>query len=144
MNEFNIEQYLSQEDMKETAKEAFRDKCSDCLEKDFERILSNIAYDVVWKAADEVLDNELQVKLKGKVEKVIDNLTDFAVFKQPDSWSRQPNKAYTLLMEVVEDSKPLIEQRVETIITSFDGKDFKLDMNERLEDMISVRLFGEL
>ena len=143
MDSFNIEQYLSEDDMKEIAKDAFREKCEKCLETDFERILSNIAYSVIWKASDDVLDGQLQHKLKAKVEGVIENLTDFSVFKSPDSWSRESNKSYKLLQEVVEDSRPLIEQRVKEIIKGFDGKDFKLDMNYRLEDMISQRLFGE-
>lgn len=143
MSDFKFEEYLSQDEMKDIAKEAFRSKCEESLEKDFDRVLGNIAYDVIWKASDDVLNGELHTRLQERVHKVIDNLTEFAVFKSPDSWGRDSNSAYKLLQDVVVESKPLIEDRVKTIINSFDGSDFNLDVNCRLEDRISQRLFGE-
>ena len=54
----DFSKYLTEDEMRDIAEQEFRDMVRNKSSKDLERIISNSAYQVVWKAVDESLDNE--------------------------------------------------------------------------------------
>ena len=54
--DFKVEDYLSEEEMIQIAKDAFREQCMKRSAADFERIITNSAHHVVWDSMDEFCD----------------------------------------------------------------------------------------
>ena len=81
----NIEEYLTEEEMKEIAQQEFRKCISHQSKESLERIINNSAYQVVWSAVDESLDGEAIGILKEKVIEIIGDMSAFNVFATPRS-----------------------------------------------------------
>lgn len=84
----DIDEYLSENERKEIAKEAFKDACIGKFkdESEVKRIISNSAYDIVYDLVDKQFDIKLETILKDKVHEIVTNLTAFNIFKKPDAW----------------------------------------------------------
>lgn len=108
----DFSKYLTQDEMKDIAEQEFREVIRNKSNKDLERIISNSAYQVVWKAVDESLDNEAINILKQKVLDIISDMTEFNVFCKPNAWDRKENMAHEILVQTVRDNHSLIEQKV--------------------------------
>ncbi len=77
----DLEDYLTEEMKIEIAKEAFRDQCLDKFREDSERIFSNVAYKAVWQIVDEVFDGKAAQVVAEKIPKIIDELSEYSVFR---------------------------------------------------------------
>lgn len=78
----NIEDYLDKEEIKELISY----EISKSAKNDAERILSNTAYSVVFDAVDKALDNKAKDIIKEKTLDIINNLSDFCLFRRADAW----------------------------------------------------------
>jgi len=109
-----IEDYLDGDEIKEIAREAVSANFSKHFidEKSVERILSNLAYDLVYQKVDEVGGQALNEYLPSKVKEIIEGLTEFNLFKKPDAWSRESNSGYQILERALLENKELISQKV--------------------------------
>ena len=100
----NIEEYLTEEEMKEIAQQEFRKHISHQSKESLERIINNSAYQVVWSAVDESLDGEAKGILKKKVIEIIGDMSAFNVFATPNAWDRKENMAHSILVQTVKDN----------------------------------------
>ena len=108
-----IEDYISEDEKYQIAKDIFTEQCRLRSKEDFERIINNSAYSVVWQAVDECFDEDAQQMLRDKVVAIIDRMTYFNVFSVPNAWDRQENMAYGVLMQSVRDNKDKIDAMIE-------------------------------
>ena len=144
MNDLKFEDYLSEDEIKTIMQEALRDKVNSYLDKDFERMLNNAAYHIVWKEVDNVIDGTFKSQLEKNVQKQMVSFTEFNLFQKPDAWSRETNSAYKLLMQSIENNKHLLDERVKEIVNNLQPReDWQLDLDVRIGDLIMERLFNK-
>ncbi len=144
MNDLKFEDYLSESEIKTIMQEALRDKVNYYLDKDFERMLTNTAYHIVWKEVDTVIDGTFKSQLEKNVQKQMTSFTEFNLFQKPDAWSRETNSAYKLLMQSIENNKHLLDERVKEIVNNLQPReDWQLDLDVRIGDLIMERLFNK-
>uniref|UniRef100_A0AB39AJU3 Uncharacterized protein n=1 Tax=Vibrio phage P018-4 TaxID=3229728 RepID=A0AB39AJU3_9CAUD len=142
--DIKLEDYLTEEEIKDTLRQALRDKFDTYLEQNWERVCNNAAYNVVWKSVDEVIDGTFKQQLEDNVQKVMKNFNEFNLFRKPDAWDREPNSAYKLLMESVQNNKHLIDERVQEVIKGLQPReDWNIDLDCRIGDLILTKLFNE-
>jgi len=125
MADINIDNYLTEEEKVEIAREAFREHCVKRSQQDFERIITNSAYHVIWEAVEESFDGDLEEVLKKKVYQIIEDMDNFNVFRTPNVWDRIPNTPFHILLETVKDNKDLIDTKVKQAVGSLTKKDMK-------------------
>lgn len=111
--EIEINDYISEDEKRQIVIEAFTEQCRNRSAEDFERIISNSAYNVVWQAVDKCLDDNATEMLSEKVVKIIHELSFFSVFQRPDAWDRVDNQAYGVLMDVVRSNKDGLNDALE-------------------------------
>ena len=142
--EIKLEDYLSEEEIKDTLRQALRDKCESYIDGNFERVVSNAAYHVVWESVDEVIDGTFRQQLEENVQNIMKNFSEFNLFKKPDAWDREPNSAYKLLMDSVNNNKHLIDERVQEVVKGLQPReDWNIDLDCRIGDLIMTKLFND-
>lgn len=139
----NIDDYLSDEEKKQIAKEAFRDACMRRSKDDFERILSNAGYDLVQKSVDEAMDGNMAEVIKTKSLEIINGLTAFSVFKEKDIWDKEESSAWKILQGAVRDNKTLLEEKVAEIIGNLGHGVVRELLEKELLDALVARVVKE-
>lgn len=136
----NIDDYLSEDEKRQIARDEFRAACARRSAADFERILSNAAYDLVRKEVDDAFDGDMVDTVRAQAVKVINGLSSHTVFSPPNAWDRNASKGYTYLQEAVEAARPAMVERVLTIIDTMSA----VDLRERIEDLVCDAIIGKL
>lgn len=136
----NIDDYLSDEEKRQIARDEFRAACARRSADDFERILSNAAYDLVRKEVDEAFDGCMVDTVRANALKVIRELSSFTVFNRPNAWDNEACKGWTYLQEAIEAAKPAISERVLAIIAEMDGDDLRGRLDGLIGDVIVSKL----
>lgn len=139
MSSFNIEDYLTDDEKKEIAKQVWMEKLSAKFEKDQERIISNAAYQIVSTMCDEVVPN-FNSLLVEKVKGVITGLSAHTVFNKLDAWHRDGNSSYHLLKDIVASKKERINNKVDNIIDSLNPSLTDIDIDYEIRQMLLKRL----
>jgi transcription termination factor NusB len=125
MNTINLEDYLSEDDKIAIAKDAFREHCAKMVQKDFERIITNSAYHVIWEAVAEQFDGDLEETLKSNVYDIINDMSAFTVFRTHNAWNRTANTPFETLCNSVKANKDLLDAKVKQAIGNLTKKDMK-------------------
>ena len=141
--EINIDDYISEEERKRIAEEEYRSVIRNYVNVDKERILTNYAYRVVQKLVDEAFNEDLNQILVGKVEKIINDLSAYSVFKRKDAWDKDESKGYKYLEQAVDKHKDLVEDRVVEIINNLDPSDFHYKLEQLMYQVVENRLLGK-
>ena len=134
----NVEDYLTDYDIKEILKEEIRDSVKIHMkdENNIKRILSNLCYDIVYKMVDEIFNDDLENILTVKVKSVINNINHFTIFKEPSAWDREPNKVYKVLQKEIESHFGRIKEIVKESIDTETMKKLKENIDEKIQDAI--------
>lgn len=106
--ELDIEEILTPEEIKLVAKSVLEQK----LKANYERVLSNSAYRVVWDAVDEVLDNKAKEMVRDNVLKIIEEMSAFVVFRSSNGWGDMDSDALQIVKQTVHDNEELIKSKV--------------------------------
>ncbi|MCG2597359.1 hypothetical protein [Achromobacter insuavis] len=136
----NIDDYLGEEEKRQIARDEFRAACARRSAADFERILSNAAYELVQKEVDAAFGGDMVEVVRTKAVEVINKLSDFTVFRRPDAFDREPSKGWTYLQEAIEAAKPAMAERVLAIIAEMDGDDLRGRLDGLIGDVIVSKL----
>lgn len=118
-----IENYLTENEKHDIARQVFKDLCAAKFSKDFERIISNAAYDCASKIVEDSIGESMNEMIADKAKVIIDELKAFTVFKKPDVWDRDSSKAYKVLMDCVYEERDLIKEKVNKAIQNLSKKD---------------------
>jgi len=145
MNEItiDIDNYLTEVEKRQIAREEFRSACARRTQEDFERILSNAAYSLVQKEVDAAFDGNMVDTVRDKAIKVINELNNFNVFRAPNSWDTEPSKGWTYLQEAIESAKPAISQRVLAIVAALESGELRERINDLIGDVIVNKLTSQ-
>jgi predicted transcriptional regulator YdeE len=136
MMEIKIEDYLSEEEIKEICKDVLYQKISeDMRELNVNDIIAGISYAEVAAMVDTYVgeDDFCKKEIPEKVHRVIDDLSTYTVFRRADVLERKNSIAYDIMQEECRASRPLIKARVEQIIN-----EYKFPQLERDEIMYTI------
>lgn len=126
----NIQDYFSDEQIKEIAEEelraAFRQKFR--KEADVERVITNLSVEYVHALVAEQWDGDFDELLRDKVREAIEKGVGYHVFRRKDAWDRTESLAVSILDEECRNSRPLIRECVEKHIREYPFSE--LDRNE--------------
>ncbi len=143
----NIEDYLSELEIKEIAKEQLEYSFKELFRKeaDIERILSNISHEFVFDLINSQCDCDLEQILKDTIKDTLQNKDiSFYLFRRKDAWDRSESPMIKIIDEEVINSRPLIKEMIEKHIEKYPFNE--LDENEivdTISDVIKERLFGD-
>jgi hypothetical protein len=133
----NIEDYLDNEDIKELISY----EISKSAKNDAERILSNTAYGVVFEAVNKALDGQMQETIKAKVVEIINELSDFNVFRATDAWGNPETVGTKILNEAIEENRQAIKEKVKETVDGYDiSSQIELRLEDSLEDILLTAL----
>jgi hypothetical protein len=142
--EINIDEYITEEEKKLIAKEAFKEACwlkfKD--ENAVQRIITNSAYDIVYKMVDEHFNLNLELMFEDKVVETINTMNWFHLFKKPDAWSRESNSAYQILERALLDNKELIESNVKEHLPEATMQAIKADLKGYIQGAVNRHYDG--
>jgi len=142
----NIEDYLSESEIKEIAKEELQYSFRQLLKKetDIERILSNISHEFVFDLINSQCDCDLEQILKDKIKETLqDEDISYYLFRRKDAWDRSESPLVKIMDEECTNSRPLIKKKIEEHIKEYPFNE--LDRNEigyTISEVINERLFG--
>jgi hypothetical protein len=143
----NIEDYLSQEEMQEIAKEEFTYAISEKFrsDSDIERIISNLAYNFLFKAVDAAIGTDSFELIKTNVIEVLkdDSNIRYCLWRKKDAWDNYESPAVTILNKAIEDNRELIENRVFEMVSNYDFKEAKDEIYDVVCNAIEKQLFGK-
>ena len=132
--EIDIKEYLSYSDLKEIAREQMSVLVAAHLkdEEAVKRIISNTAYELIYKMVDDVLDSKLEELLRDKVAELVSSMTTYNIFNKPDAWSRETNTAYDILRKAVLDN----EKRIQGIVSDNIDRQALAIMKEDIREIV--------
>lgn len=136
----DIEEYLSQEEIKCIVIQEFRSHIQQHFKKesDMQRILTNTAYLTIYKELNEITDNQAEKIIKDKLNELLQKPLYFGeVFKCKDVWDKDESKAFKILMNVVEENKQLLSEKVKDCIHNLPKKDIQPTIKEAVLKKIS-------
>ena len=148
--EIEINEYLDQETMRQMAEDAFRDAVRRELsrESEVQRILSNISYDIVQQAVNEVVPRYKDIIVENVKKQLDDFHASYYIFRRKDAWEKENGVGTDILNEEVRAEKDKIVQKVKDAIDSFDARAlvadvFRAEIKDAAEKLgtLSDRLF---
>ena len=105
--DIKVEDYLSTEELRQIAADAFTEAMRNKISEDLDRILSNAAYHAVWQKVDEIIAK--------KAVEVINDLTTFSVFRAPDRFGPS-NHCWDVVVASVRKNSDLVDAAVKKAI----------------------------
>lgn len=112
----NYTDYLDVDVIKNICVEVLRSK----LNKEAERILSNMSYDIAHGIINEILTPEQLDMVKKKTEDILSDVSSYNVFRAKNVWDRDESVAYKALREAMVENTPLIHEKVKEAIINHD------------------------
>lgn len=140
--EFEVSDYLNDNEIKKCIMVGIVRSIDEYManEDNFERVMSNLAYKIIWDGIDELMkEKEVDLKsmLEGKVINIIDKLSVFEVFNT-GGWGSKRTYGMDMIDETLKAKKTLIEEKVEQLINeySINSNNFKDDIKDVVEEQI--------
>lgn len=138
----NIDDYLTEEDRRQIARDEFRAACARRSHADFERILSNAAYDLVQKEVDAAFDGNMAEIIRSKSTEIIKGLTGFSVFRAPSAYDKEASKAWQYMQEAIEAARPVLHERMLAIVAEMDHDELRASIDRQIGEVIINKLTG--
>lgn len=115
--EIDISTYLSESDKKEIVTNEFRRAIRESLNSgsEIENILSNAAYLSVFKETNELVENAKE-RILHKVNEILDDPTNYCIFRNNYLTNEPESLASKLLDEAVRNNKGLFNEKVHKVI----------------------------
>ena len=136
----NIEDYLSEEEIKEICKDSVRcailRQYGNTKEADIDRLVTNLSYEYVFRAVTDAFGEDAKQKIQDTVAKLLkkDDTIRYLMFRRADAWDRSEAPGLTILNNAIKDNEELIRNRVKEEIEKYDLASF--DLKYRFEEMI--------
>ncbi len=143
MGDIDFSKYLTEEERKSIAEDAFRQNCAERFKADAERIFSNSAYHAVEKLVNEAHDGKTSEIIAAKTLEVINSLSTYTVFGRKDSWERQDSEGYKALNDAIIRHKSAIDERLKKLIDELDPVELTEMLRERAAELLDEELFGK-
>lgn len=118
--EIDLDEYLTQEDKREIAREEFRQMLHEKFtsEQQTERLLGNLSYHIIGKMVDEQINGDHKKVIFDKVTESIANRENWAyhIFRRKDVWEKEDSLGQRYVNEAIMTNKHFIAEKVETEI----------------------------
>lgn len=132
----NIEDYLSDYEIKEIVKEELREKIKSNIERNgVSRFISNIGYHNVLEIINKEIP-EYENLVKEKTKEVIEGLTSFSVFRKADLVEREDSLGQKYLEKAIEDNKDIINNKVIEIFNQLGKQDIAYEISSIIEEKL--------
>lgn len=134
--DINIEDYLSDNEIKSIVEEEFRNKIKNMFstEKEISRIITNLGYYNTFKIIEEEVPN-FKNNIKEQTKKQCENISSYCVFREKDSYSNE-SLGQKYLEEAIENNKEIINKKVVEIMNDLSKEDIANEICSVLEDKI--------
>ena len=140
--EIDVRDYLSEEEIKQICIEEIRHKVNrQFQEKDLERIISNSAYYKVFGIVDDLLPGDYAERIVKNVEEIIDNSTDFALFRWHYDAKNPESVGAKIIDETVRDNKQKIIDALNDYL-DIQLNENKSELYEKFIEMIQDRMWN--
>lgn len=144
--EIEIDDYLSEDEKKELAKEAFKELCKQTLipkagsgnaEAEIVRIAGNAAYASVIDEINSIYNTDMRQRIKEGVMKILEKGDyKFTMFYHDRYGYGDDAVGYTIMKDCVQKNREMIEQHVKSAIENFDyNKEVAAAVADRVEEM---------
>lgn len=107
-----VEDYLSNEEIKEICKDYVRSTLYGHSDAHKERVLLNMAYNSAHSIIDDILTDVDKVRLRKDVLKLLKNPSSTMIFRKKDAWGSEDSAAYLEVKRTVAENLDLIRSRV--------------------------------
>lgn len=144
----NLEDYLSEEEIREECKYAIRKIIYETYSKESSqnRLISNLSYEILFKEISKCINEDAKTLITKQVIELIkqpDNIR-YLLFRKKDAWDKEESIGYTILKQAIKDSENLIKEKVEEAIKNYNlgGADEIRDaIMDCFADKIDEKLF---
>ena len=144
MFEIKVEDYLTEDEIKEIVKEEVRSQVRCHNEQDFKRVLMNASYDWFKDLISETMGDDFNEQIEVKIKEVLSEVTAFHVIRE-GSFGESPSKAYKLIQEYVNKHKQILENRVKNSLENMSEYDIlRYKSREDLADSVSQAIFNTI
>lgn len=143
--EIDIKDYLTDEEIKEIVRDGFKYQINRRLdsETEIERILGNLSYELVWQMVDEVIGKSGEKIIKQKVTDIINNLTEFSVFREKNDYSRKENSIGTKILDkAVEDNQHIIIEKIKKYMENIEVEDENYFFDKIIKEALIKKITG--
>ena len=131
--DIKIEDYLNHSEIKEIVQDELRSQIKTYFknEENANRLISNIAYQIVFDEVDKIIPNSIEL-IKEKTIKVLEgNHFQYSIFRDK-GFGYGNSLASQIIEDTVKDSKSLIEEKIKETITS---KDISHEVWDKFEEL---------
>jgi hypothetical protein len=143
----NIENYLTEQEIKEIAKEELSSMIRQHLkeESNIKRIITNVGYEFIFKEISETIGEDSFEKIKNKVVELLedDSHIKYLLWRKKDAWENEESPAVTILNQSIKDNREKIENKVSQLIDDYDFSEVKDEMYDIVCEAISKQIFGK-
>ena len=144
----DITDYLSQEEIIEECKYAIRNSVQEMFcrkESDIDRLISNLGYEFIFEAVSKAIGKNAEKVIAEKVEELIkdDSSIKYEMWRKKDNWDRRESPAIKMLYEVIENNKPIMEERVREEIMKHELYELQDIMYNIACDVLYNRIFAK-
>ena len=145
--DIKIEDYLSEEEIKEICKDALYQKIrEDMSNLNVNDIIANISNAEVEAMVDTYVgeDDFCKREIPKKVRELIEKLSSYTIFRKADVWERKNSIAYDIMQEECRASRPRIKARIEQIIDEYNFPQLeRSEIMYTIADVLTDRLLPE-
>ena len=114
--EINVEDYLSEEEIKDILKSVIKEEVRKKFlndTKQLERIIINNSYDILFNMIDETFDMDVKTIVKNKTIELINKRdTDFGIFRVKNAWDREDSIGTIFVKQIMTDNFKILENSV--------------------------------
>lgn len=119
----NFEDHLSQEEMKEIARDTFRALCEKAWNEDHERLIGNAGHYLAQDIVSDRIDGDLSEVIAAQTLEVIEDLSAYTVFGGPSAWDKKESEGFKALKAAVRKHNEAIEKRVGALVKQISKRD---------------------
>lgn len=131
-----LKEYISDEQMAEIAVAEWTMIVRTKLEKDAERIIANVAQEILWPAIDAALDGNACELIKAKTLKNIESLSEFSIFRKANYWEKEESVGQMELNKAIRECSPQLKVRVAEVMSAYDAADIRAALEDAAMDVI--------
>lgn len=144
--DFNIDNYLSEEDKKRLAIDVFKEQVKKELFKskdgtvqsdsEIQRIIGNISSQVVMEEVQKYIPDCKQMIIDKTIKCITSDNISYYVFKKKDLWDKDESLATTYINDTIKSQKELFQKRIKEAIENYDlSKDISEKISAEFDEM---------
>jgi hypothetical protein len=140
--EIKVENYLSNEEIKEIVQDELRNQVKQLFKNETEaqRLLSNLSYQIVFNEVDKVVANSQDIIVK-KTTDLVNDVKSYTIFRYSYLSGSPENNGARILEQAIIDNKKLINEKVKETIINKDYSEKIWDTFENLAETFMSNIY---